>query len=231
MKVNAKLGGCNVALGGAAPSASLPAFLGPLGAPRAAAFLQRPYMIFGADVTHAAPGSNTPSLAAVVGSLDAAAGRYAARVARQAPTPGRQVEEIIHGMKDIVSAARRVHLNVFFGGADGVFRCQDQGIHAPRVLAASASSAHAWHRLLPLNFTLAARCAGQGAAAGVLRRHGRQAPRGAALLPRRRLRGPVRPGAAGEDSGMNKNGRMMTAPACLHACLWDARCAGLAATS
>jgi hypothetical protein len=33
-------------------------------------FYEGPMMVFGADVTHPAPGENTESIAAVVGSLD-----------------------------------------------------------------------------------------------------------------------------------------------------------------
>jgi hypothetical protein len=43
----------------------------------------RPYMIFGADVTHPAPGSSAPSVAAVVGSLNKSATRFAARILLQ----------------------------------------------------------------------------------------------------------------------------------------------------
>jgi hypothetical protein len=43
-------------------------------------FVARPFMIFGADVTHPTAGSRAPSVAAVVGSLTKSATRYATRV-------------------------------------------------------------------------------------------------------------------------------------------------------
>lgn len=43
-------------------------------------FVTRPFMVFGADVTHPVAGSRAPSVAAVVGSLTKSATRYATRV-------------------------------------------------------------------------------------------------------------------------------------------------------
>ncbi|KAI9489892.1 Piwi domain-containing protein [Zychaea mexicana] len=61
LKVNVKLGGANV-------------YLGPTQIPFVS---QRPTIIFGADVMHPEPGNiNCPSIAAVVGSMDARAARY-----------------------------------------------------------------------------------------------------------------------------------------------------------
>ncbi|PRW57108.1 argonaute 1 [Chlorella sorokiniana] len=84
MKVNAKLDGCNVRL-----SEGMPQLAPPIGA--------RPFMVFGADVTHPMGGEDMPSIAAVVGSMDASATRYAARVSMQS---GRQ--EIVANLKDMV---------------------------------------------------------------------------------------------------------------------------------
>ncbi|TPX63495.1 hypothetical protein SpCBS45565_g06583 [Spizellomyces sp. 'palustris'] len=65
LKLNVKLGGMNCFLG----SAQLP-FVA-----------ERPTIIFGADVTHPAPGDhNKPSIAAIVGSMDAQCSRYAAAI-------------------------------------------------------------------------------------------------------------------------------------------------------
>jgi len=55
-------------------------------------------MLFGADVTHPAPGSEAASIAAVVGSVDLAGGRYAARLSVQPAT-----QETIGGL-DTLSA-------------------------------------------------------------------------------------------------------------------------------
>ncbi|KAI9243621.1 Piwi domain-containing protein [Phascolomyces articulosus] len=68
LKVNVKLGGMNVYL------------------PQSHPFLtEKPTIIIGADVTHPAPGDlNTPSLAALTGTLDARAARYSSVVGVQA---------------------------------------------------------------------------------------------------------------------------------------------------
>ncbi|KAG0049752.1 argonaute 1 [Linnemannia elongata] len=65
LKINVKLGGMN-------------AFLSPQQTP----FLtQKPTILFGADVSHPSPGDTTrPSIASLVGSMDAKAARYAATV-------------------------------------------------------------------------------------------------------------------------------------------------------
>jgi len=65
LKINVKLGGMN-------------SFLSPQQTP----FLtERPTILFGADVSHPPPGDNTrPSIASLVGSMDAKAARYAATV-------------------------------------------------------------------------------------------------------------------------------------------------------
>ncbi|KAI9272608.1 Piwi domain-containing protein [Sporodiniella umbellata] len=69
LKVNMKLGGMNL-------------FLPPTQIPFIA---QRPTIIFGADVTHPAPGDmNRPSVAALCASMDARASRYASAIRVQA---------------------------------------------------------------------------------------------------------------------------------------------------
>ncbi|PNW83955.1 hypothetical protein CHLRE_04g214250v5 [Chlamydomonas reinhardtii] len=87
MKINNKLGGVNVQLSGGLRYMPV---LGGAGSV--------PFMVLGADVTHptgaaARADSRDPSVAAVVGSLDASLGRWASRVLLQA---GRQ--EVITGM-------------------------------------------------------------------------------------------------------------------------------------
>jgi len=69
LKVNMKLGGMNLFL----PPQQIPFISG------------RPTIVFGADVTHPAPGDmNRPSVAAVTASLDARASRYASAIRVQA---------------------------------------------------------------------------------------------------------------------------------------------------
>jgi eukaryotic translation initiation factor 2C len=69
LKLNPKLGGINVAL--ETPSAAL------ISDP------QNPTIILGADVMHPAPGSDAPSFAAVVGSVDSRAVKYVPRMSVQ----------------------------------------------------------------------------------------------------------------------------------------------------
>ncbi|KAG1056148.1 hypothetical protein G6F46_003280 [Rhizopus delemar] len=69
LKVNMKLGGMNL-------------FLPP---PQIPFIAQRPTIVFGADVTHPAPGDmNRPSVAALCASMDARASRYASAIRVQA---------------------------------------------------------------------------------------------------------------------------------------------------
>lgn len=94
LKMNAKVGGVNVGL---SPNvvARLPPFLKD--------FRSKPFMLMGADVTHPLPGSQAPSLAAVVASLDGSCGKYAARVSAQPTAPGgKQIEEIIQDLRGMV---------------------------------------------------------------------------------------------------------------------------------
>ena len=75
LKINAKMGGTNVIVASPQGRAAIPGIS------------EEPTMLFGADVSHPAPGSDSPSFVAVVGSLDAHATRYATRLATQ---PGAQ---------------------------------------------------------------------------------------------------------------------------------------------
>ncbi|KAL8996468.1 MAG: hypothetical protein Q9169_004018 [Polycauliona sp. 2 TL-2023] len=74
MKVNAKLGGCTARVAMPTPSGHF----------------NRPTMIIGADVSHAAPGVGAPSYAAMTVSMD----KYAARYAAGVQTNGFRVEMI-----------------------------------------------------------------------------------------------------------------------------------------
>lgn len=95
LKVNAKLGGSNVGLSATAIR-TLPSHI-------FKDMMSKPFMIFGADVTHPGPGSAAPSLAALVGSMDATATRYAARVSAQPTKPAgrQQIQEIIVDFKNM----------------------------------------------------------------------------------------------------------------------------------
>ncbi|KAK3281973.1 Protein argonaute-3 [Cymbomonas tetramitiformis] len=75
LKINAKLGGTNVVL---APQRKGSAGL-TLGVP----LMEVPTILFGADVTHPAPGSDASSIAAVTGSIDGLCARYAAQLSVQ----------------------------------------------------------------------------------------------------------------------------------------------------
>ncbi|KAK3234461.1 hypothetical protein CYMTET_55286 [Cymbomonas tetramitiformis] len=96
MKINAKLGGVNSVIRSEdegfrkAPTKAL------------GWFVNKPFMVFGADVTHAAPGSVAPSVAAVVGSLNLSATRYAARIMLQEERAQKASTEGITRMKDAV---------------------------------------------------------------------------------------------------------------------------------
>lgn len=82
LKINVKLGGMNCYLG----NAQLP-FVA-----------EKPTIIFGADITHPAPGDNAkPSIAAIVASMDAQCSRYAAAIRVQ---KGRS-----EGIRDLTGAA------------------------------------------------------------------------------------------------------------------------------
>ena len=83
LKINAKLGGVNHVV---SPQKEV------------APLFVKPVIIFGADVTHPSPGDmKTPSIAAVVGSLDRHASRYCARVSVQ-----KNRQEIIKNLATMV---------------------------------------------------------------------------------------------------------------------------------
>ncbi|GAB4819183.1 hypothetical protein N2152v2_006229 [Parachlorella kessleri] len=104
MKVNTKLGGVNMKLQDR-PQPGLPLLS------------NKPFMIFGADVTHPMGGEDLPSIAAVVGSVDATAAKYAARVSMQT---GRQ--EIVVDLKNMVKDLLRE------------FNVQNRGLKPERIV-------------------------------------------------------------------------------------------------
>ena len=89
-KINAKLGGRNAKV---VPS------------PSESKLLRVPTLIYGADVSHAAPGSNAKSIAAVVGNTDEHCARYVARLSSQAPRR--------ENIDDLESMAREVALEFY----------------------------------------------------------------------------------------------------------------------
>ena len=87
LKINTKLGGINQVID---PSVKSLVF-------------REPTIFFGADVTHPSPTENgIPSIAAVVGSMDANATKYQARVRAQRHEKGRGAQEIINDLAVIV---------------------------------------------------------------------------------------------------------------------------------
>jgi len=119
LKINSKLGGTNQML----HSANTPGIL------------QRPVIIMGADVTHPASDfkSSKPSIAAVVGSMDAKASQYSCEIRLQ--TTG-QVEEMIASMEEVTkklllqfrnrNMGRKPEKIIFF--RDGVSEGQFMGV-------------------------------------------------------------------------------------------------------
>jgi len=87
LKLNAKLGGLNNKVS-FKPNTPL---------------MRVPTLVFGADVSHAAPGSTASSIAAVVGSLDEHCARYAARLSAQACRK-EMIEDLEHMSYDIALA-------------------------------------------------------------------------------------------------------------------------------
>jgi eukaryotic translation initiation factor 2C len=95
LKINAKLGGSNVALSASALDANP-------GLKHLQEILSKPYMVFGIDVTHPPVGSTGPSVAAMVGSLDSSATRYAARLSVQTgKKPGARSTDILVDFKNV----------------------------------------------------------------------------------------------------------------------------------
>ncbi|EDO38583.1 predicted protein, partial [Nematostella vectensis] len=94
MKINGKLGGTNHVI-----ADSLKATITD---DKGNGIFNSPVIIFGADVTHPAPGDNgIPSIAAVVASLNRNASRYCARVRPQTHMKCKQAQEIIVDLADM----------------------------------------------------------------------------------------------------------------------------------
>jgi len=90
MKVNAKLGGTNVTIFNR---------MFPL-------IADRPFMLIGADVTHPPPGSDNPSIAGVVGSLDGNCAKYATRILVQGPRD-EIISELDRAVKELLQEFER----------------------------------------------------------------------------------------------------------------------------
>jgi len=91
LKLNVKLGGVNCVPGPKVPTA--------LSDPR------NPTIIMGADVMHPAPGSDTPSFSALVGSVDSCAVKYIPRTSVQLPR-----QEIISDLHTMAKEILTSHL-------------------------------------------------------------------------------------------------------------------------
>ena len=100
-KINAKLGGRNAKV---CPAPNVP-------------FWRIPTLIFGADVSHAAPGSNACSIAAVVGSYDQHCGRYVARLSAQSSR-----KEIIEDLEQMAYEITMFFFKVNGGGGSSLSR-------------------------------------------------------------------------------------------------------------
>jgi eukaryotic translation initiation factor 2C len=121
LKINAKLGGHNVYVPPAQVRASNPAFV------------HRPHIVLGADVTHPAPGSGArPSVAALVGSLDKGGMQYTGALRNQ--TSRQEIIEDIEGMflevyrRWFNNYTPRVHAESIIMFRDGVSEGQYQQV-------------------------------------------------------------------------------------------------------
>ena len=94
-KVNAKLGGVNCKV-------SPPKSVGPID------LFSAPTIVFGADVSHAAPGSPNQSIASVVGNVDQQCARFVARLSAQAGR--KEMIDDLEGMaREVLLAFYRAH--------------------------------------------------------------------------------------------------------------------------
>lgn len=127
LKINTKLGGCNHTLVSRLPR----------DAPREAVFqdppvslcwvMDKPCMLVGIDVSHAEPGSNRESTAAVVGSMNGQASQYVAHISTQAART-EMVTQLTDAMMCLMSTFKKnnnvmpEHIVVFRDGvSDGQF--------------------------------------------------------------------------------------------------------------
>ncbi|KAJ3021117.1 hypothetical protein HKX48_009212 [Thoreauomyces humboldtii] len=99
LKINVKLGGFNSFLAGKTATQG----------PQLPFISEAPTLVIGADVTHPGPGegNSRPSIAALVGSLDAQCARFAATLRIQRSPQGRQRSDIIQDMKGMVTELLR----------------------------------------------------------------------------------------------------------------------------
>ncbi|KAI8371592.1 Piwi domain-containing protein [Radiomyces spectabilis] len=128
LKVNMKLGGMNL-------------FLAP---PMIPFISSRPTILFGADVTHPAPGeTNRPSIAAVTASMDARASRYASAIRVQANRT-EIVADLANMVKELLknfyqSCGQKPERILFY--RDGVSEGQFQAVKDNEIAAIRAACA------------------------------------------------------------------------------------------
>lgn len=140
LKINAKLGGCNVNVERYPMDAFNPAFS------------KLPHIVLGADVTHPAPGGgNRPSVAALVGSRDKEGMQYSGAIRNQASR-----QEIIQDMGSMflevykqwfLNFNPRIHARAIIMFRDGVSEGQYQQVmdHEVPAIRAAAKSVYANH--------------------------------------------------------------------------------------
>ncbi|KAJ3017212.1 hypothetical protein HKX48_003664 [Thoreauomyces humboldtii] len=99
LKINVKLGGFNCFLAGKTTTQG----------PQLPSISEAPTLVIGADITHPGPGegNSRPSIAALVGSLDAQCARFAATLRIQRSPQSRQRCDIIQDMKGMVTELLR----------------------------------------------------------------------------------------------------------------------------
>ncbi|TFK39399.1 argonaute-like protein [Crucibulum laeve] len=106
----------------------------------------RPFMIIGADVSHPGPGSQKPSIASLVFSLDRHATRYAARMSVQHPRL-ELIDDLQAMMKDAVNtfgSINRVAPQRIFFYRDGVSEGEFSKIREIEIPAVQAAIQAAW---------------------------------------------------------------------------------------
>jgi len=98
LKLNSKLGGTNHTLIGRLSASAAASYSSWQEPPASLSWLfDKPCMLMGLDVSHPEPGSENPSVAAVVASLDNHASQYAAHLSSQ-----NSRQEMINGLDDAV---------------------------------------------------------------------------------------------------------------------------------
>lgn len=144
LKVNTKLGGVNHIL---------------VKKPKV---FNRPVMILGADAVHSPRGTGCPSIASVVGSMDAFPSRYKVACRVQDNPDGKLSQEVILDIKDMVTSL----LNAFYHNThgkypekiiffrDGVSEGQFEAVRDKEVVEVQKASQDVIGRVVPITFII-----------------------------------------------------------------------------